>query len=75
MRLKNAPPTFQRYMTLVMNECADCCVVHMDDLLVFSERQEEHVHHVTQVFALLTKATLKVKSVQSVYSAQSVLSF
>ena len=35
--LKNAPPTFQRYMTLIMNPCADCCLVYMDDLLVYSE--------------------------------------
>ena len=39
--LKNAPPTFQRYITLVMNECVDCCLVYMDDLLVYSPTQSE----------------------------------
>ena len=34
--LKNAPPTFQRYMTQVMSECAEYCLVYMDDLLVYS---------------------------------------
>ena len=48
--LKNAPPTFQRYMTLVMNECVDCCLVYMDDLLVYSPTQAAHVEHVKRVF-------------------------
>ena len=41
--LKNAPPTFQRYMTRVMSECAEYCLVYMDDLLVYSLTQEVHV--------------------------------
>ena len=70
--LKNAPPTFQRYMTLVMNECADCCLVYMDDLLVFSETQEKHMQHVARVFAALAKAKLKVKMAKCVFGTERV---
>ena len=70
--LKNAPPTFQRYMTLVMNTCADCCLVYMDDLLVFSNTQEEHLQHVTRVFDALTVAQLKVKMSKCVFGVTSV---
>ena len=70
--LKNAPPTFQRYMTLVMNECADCCLVYMDNLLVFSETQEKHMQHVTRVFAALAKAKLKVKMAKCVFGTERV---
>ena len=55
--LKNAPPTFQRYMTLIMSECCDCCLVYMDDLLVYSETMEAHKTHVARVFTTLMKAS------------------
>ena len=70
--LKNAPPTFQRYMTLVMTHCADCCLVYMDDLLVFSTSLDEHIQHVTRVFAALEKAQLKVKLSKCVFGVTSV---
>ena len=70
--LKNAPPTFQRYMTLVMNECADCCLVYMDDLLVYSPTQAEHQQHVTRVFKALSAAQLKVKLTKCVFGVRSV---
>ena len=70
--LKNAPPTFQRYMTLVMSECCDCCLVYMDDLLVYSDSRESHQTHVTRVFATLTKAGLKAKMSKCVFGASQV---
>ena len=70
--LKNAPPTFQRYMTLVMNECADCCLVYMDDLLVFSETHTDHIQHVIRVFDILMKAKLKVKMSKCVFGTERV---
>ena len=50
-----------------MNECADCCLVYMDDLLVFSETQEKYLQYVTRVFAALAKAKLKVKMAKCVF--------
>ena len=70
--LKNAPPTFQRYMTLVMNECTDCCLVYMDDLLVFSHSEREHESHVRRVFQALMNAQLKVKHSKCVFGATKV---
>ena len=37
------------------------CVVHMDDLLIFSCSQEEHKEHVRQVFARLRDSVWHVK--------------
>ena len=70
--LKNAPPTFQRYMTLIMNECCDCCLVYMDDLLVFSKTQEAHRTHLTRVFGALDKAQLRAKLSKCVFGATEV---
>ena len=38
--LKNAPPTFQRYMSLVLKDCTNCCEVYMDDIIIFSPNME-----------------------------------
>ena len=70
--LKNAPPTFQRYMTLVMNDCADCYLVYMDDLLVYSPTQADYVEHVKRVFQALSTAQLKVKKTKCVFGVENV---
>ena len=70
--LKNALPTFQRYMTLVMNDCVDCCLVYMDDLLVYSPTQADHVEHVKRVFQALSTAQLKVKKTKCVFGVENV---
>ena len=70
--LKNAPPTFQRYMTLVMAECVSCCLVYMDDLLVYSVTPEQHLQDLEKVFDTLQKAKLKVKKEKCVFGATSV---
>ena len=59
--LKNAPPIFQRYMTLVMNECSDCCLIYIDDLLVFSNTKKACCTHLTRVFEALEKAKLRAE--------------
>ena len=43
-------------MTLVMNECASCCLVYIDDLLVYSTTPEQHLQDLEQVFHTLQKA-------------------
>ena len=59
-------------MTLVMSECSDCCLVYMDDLLVYSETQESHQTHVARVFATLTRAGLKAKMSKCVFGAPQI---
>ena len=70
--LRNAPPTFQRYMTLVMTPCEGHCIVYMDDLLVYSATREQHVKDVANVFVTLRQAQLKVKRAKCVFGATAV---
>ena len=70
--LRNAPPTFQRYMTQVMAPCLGFCLVYMDDLLVYSPTQVQHLEDVSRVFLTLRKAQLKVKYSKCVFGALSV---
>ena len=51
--LKNTPPTFQRAMTVALHGCEAFAVVYIDDILVFSHNEEEHLKHLAAVFARL----------------------
>ena len=60
--LTNAPATFQRFITDVLREYMDViCVIYLDDILIFSENEEEHTKHIKQIFARLQEAKLYAK--------------
>ena len=60
--LKNAPGTFQSYMEKVLKDVLHKFVeVYIDDIIIYSENEEEHAHHVQIVFSLLQQANLKMK--------------
>ena len=60
--LTNAPATFQRFITDVLREYMDVtCVIYLDDILIFSENEEEHTNHVKQILAKLQEAKPYVK--------------
>ena len=60
--LTNAPATFQRFITDVLREYMDVtCVIYLDDILIFSENEEEHTKHVKQILAKLQEAKLYAK--------------
>ena len=46
-RLTNTPATFQAYINYALSNLLDiCCIVYLDDILIFSNSKEEHVYHV-----------------------------
>ena len=60
--LCNAPATFQRLMEVVLGDMLwRECFVYIDDVLVCSKTLEEHLAHLTEVFARLRKADLRLK--------------
>ena len=50
--LRNAPPTFQRFMNEVLKKL-DNVIVYIDDIIIFSNSYEEHITHLHQVFERL----------------------
>jgi hypothetical protein len=57
--LTNAPATFQRMMNDIFREHLDVFViVYLDDILIYSQTEEEHVEHVKIVLELLRKNKL-----------------
>ena len=60
--LCNAPSTFQRLMNLVMHGFIDKFVlVYLDDVLVYSDNEDEHEAHLLQVFDRLREHKLQSK--------------
>ena len=61
MGLCNAPATFQTLMNEVFHDCIDqFVVVYLDDLLVYSKTQEDHIRHLELVLFRLEKEQLYV---------------
>lgn len=57
--LKNAAATFQRLMEHVLKRVrGKCCVVYIDDIIVYSRNEEEHLQHINQMLQCLHTAGL-----------------
>ena len=60
--LTNAPAIFQRAMNKVLSGLiGKCCMVYIDDIVVWSSSEEEHAHHLKQVFERIRTAGLQLK--------------
>ena len=60
--LTNAPATFQMLMESCLGELhQNWCIIYLDDIIVFSQTPEEHVHRLRAVFNKLKAASLKLK--------------
>ena len=60
--LCNAPPTFQRLMLNCLGELnLTYCLIYLDDVIVFSHTEEEHLHRMRVIFDRLREHGLKLK--------------
>ena len=60
--LCNALPTFQRLMQNCLGELnLTCCLIYLDDVIVFSDMPEEHLWRMRVVFDCLHEHGLKLK--------------
>jgi len=58
-RLTNAPATFQAYINDALRPFVDrFCTAYLDDILIYSENEEQHIEHIKQILEALTKAGL-----------------
>ena len=57
--LKNAPVTFMRLMDDILQPFTDSfVVVYLDDIMIFSQTWEEHLHHFREVLQTLRQQKL-----------------
>jgi len=60
--LNTAPATFQAYINdALLPFLIRVCTAYHDDILIYSEDEEQHIEHVKQIREALTKAGLQVK--------------
>ena len=60
--LCNAPPTFQRLMQNCLGELnLTYCLIYLDDVIVFSHTEEEHLERMHVIFDRLREHGLKLK--------------
>lgn len=71
--LTNAPATFQRMINNVLRQYLDIFVVcYLDDILIFSDNEEEHTEHVHKVLKALQDAKLLVEPEKSFFHVRKV---
>ena len=60
--LANAPATFQGFINYALWDLLDiCCIAYLDDILIYSDNDTEHVEHVWAILKHLQEFGLYVK--------------
>ncbi|UPX11405.1 uncharacterized protein EKO05_0002011 [Ascochyta rabiei] len=71
--LANAPATFQSYIHRALEGLLDrICVVYLDDILIYSQNEEDHDKHVEEVLDRLVEWGMFAKASKCVFSSKSV---
>ena len=58
--LAQAPAFFQHLMNKVLDNCP-FAMMYLDDIIIFSDTEEEHLAHIEEIFKRLEAADLKMK--------------
>lgn len=59
--LKNAPSGFQRMMDSILSAYKwKCCLVYLDDIIIFSNDFESHLKHLTSVMSTLQQRKIRL---------------
>ena len=59
--LAQAPAYFQQLISIVLQDCSDFAMAYLDDIIIFSQNEEEHLKHIEIIFKKLKKAGSKLK--------------
>jgi len=71
--LTNAPATFQRALDILLAGVKwQFCLVYLDDVIIFSKTEKEHIQHVDYILTLLKKSGVTLKLKKSEFFQRSV---
>ena len=60
-RLSQAPAYFQLLIDKVLMGCSKFAMGYLDDIIIFSNNEEEHLQHIEEIFERLERFGLKMK--------------
>ncbi len=73
MGLTNAPAIFQRSMNKVLSGLiGKCCMVYLDDIVIYSKNEEQHAIHVKAVLQRLRNAGLQLKPSKCIFGMKEI---
>ena len=71
--LCNAPSTFQRLMDKTLDEYRfNCCLVYLDDIIIYSTSFEEHLTHLDLICGKLAEAGLTINTAKCIFASPSL---
>ena len=70
--LKNAPQIFQRIMDNIFKDLNHCCLVYIDDILVFSKTVEQHKDDVLAVTKRCIDHEIILGKSKCIYAKQEI---
>ena len=59
--LAQAPAYFQQLISMVLQDCSEFMKAYLDDIIIFSRNEHEHLKHIKIIFQKLIAAGLKLK--------------
>ena len=59
--LAQAPAYFQQLISIVLQDCSNFAMAYLDDIIIFSQNEQEHLKHIEIIFKKLKEAGLKLK--------------
>ena len=72
--LANAPANFQRFIQWVLREYLDVfCFVYLDDILIFSKSEQEHLEHIDKILFALSENKLTASPEKCAFFQTSVV--
>lgn len=71
--LSNAPAIFQRVMNKVLSGLiGKCCMVYIDDIVIYSKSEHQHAKHLEQIFERLRQAGLQLKPTKCSFGLKEI---
>ena len=70
--LAQASAYFQQLISIVLQDCGDFVVAYLDDIIIFSKNEEEHLKHIEIIFKKLKEVGLKLKESKCDFFKQEI---
>ena len=72
-RLTNVPTAFQHFMNDIFGDLLNVCMlVYLDNILIYSDSEEEHIRHVHEVLRRLRQHNLYARANKCFFHVQTV---